>query len=60
MVSLNNLIENNNYKDIKYGIQLFNKNIFFNGKFYAFPYFIVFLLKKNLKKIKSKYLPLSQ
>lgn len=44
-VSLNNLINNNNYKDIKYGIKLCNKNIGFNGNFYTFPYFLTFLLK---------------
>ena len=49
-VSLNNLIESNKYKDIKYGIKLCNKNIGFNGKFYTFPYFMAFLLKRYLKE----------
>ena len=50
-VSLNNLINNNTtYKDIKYGIKLCNKNIGFNGKFYTFPYFLTFLLKRYLKE----------
>jgi len=49
-VSLNNLISNNLYKDIKYGIKLCNKNIGFNGKFYTFPYFLTFLLKRYLKE----------
>ena len=48
--SLNNLINSNNYKDIKYGIKLCNKNIGFNGKFYTFPYFMTFLLKRYLKE----------
>ena len=48
--SLNNLIENEKYKDIKYGIKLCNKNIGFNGKFYTFPYFLTFLLKKYLRE----------
>ena len=48
-VSLNNLIDGDNYKDIKYGIKLCNKNIGFNGKFYTFPYFMAFLLKRYLK-----------
>ena len=48
--SLNNLIDNNKYKDIKYGIKLCNKNIGFNGKFYTFPYFLTFLLKRYLKE----------
>lgn len=50
--SLNYLIENNNYKDIKYGIKLCNKNIGFNGKFYTFPYFMTFLLKRYLRETK--------
>ena len=49
-ISLNNLINNNLYKDIKYGIKLCNKNIGFNGKFYTFPYFLTFLLKRYLKE----------
>ena len=48
-ISLNNLIDSNNYKDIKYGIKLCNKNIGFNGKFYTFPYFMAFLFKRYLK-----------
>ena len=47
---LNNLINSDNYKDIKYGIKLCNKNIGFNGKFYTFPYFLTFLLKRYLKE----------
>ena len=50
--SLNNMINSNLYKDIKYGIKLCNKNIGFNGKFYTFPYFLTFLLKKFLKEKK--------
>ena len=49
-ISLNNLINSNLYKDIKYGIKLCNKNIGFNGKFYTFPYFLAFLLKRYLKE----------
>ena len=44
--SLRNLIEKDKYPDIKYGIKLCNKNIGFNGKFYTFPYFCGFLLKR--------------
>ena len=51
-ISLNTLIENDNYKDIKYGIKLCNKNIGFNGKFYTFPYFLTFLLKRYIKETK--------
>ena len=46
--SLNGIIDNTKYKDIKYGIKLCEKNIGFNGKFYTFPYFMTFLLKKFL------------
>ena len=49
-ISLNNLINNKTYADIKYGIKLCNKNIGYNGKFYTFPYFLTFLLKKYLKE----------
>ena len=51
-ISLNNLINNKSYKDIKYGIKLCNKNIGFSGKFYTFPYFLTFLLKRFLKEKK--------
>lgn len=47
-ISLNNLINSEKYKEIKYGIKLCNKNIGFNGKFYTFPYFLTFLLKRFL------------
>ena len=49
-ISLNNLIDSEKYKDIKYGIKLGYKNIGFNGKFYTFPYFLTFLLKRYLKE----------
>ena len=51
-ISLNKLIDSDKYKDIKYGIKLGYKNIGFNGKFYTFPYFLTFLLKKYLKNMK--------
>lgn len=44
--SLNNLLKENKFPDVKYGIKLGYKNIGFNGKFYTFPYFLTFLLKK--------------
>ena len=49
-LSLNKLIESDKYKDIKYGIKLCNKNIGFNDKFYTFPYFLTFMLKRFLKE----------
>ena len=50
--SLNRLIETKQFEDIKYGIKLCNKNIGFNGKFYTFPYFLTFLLKRYLRETK--------
>ena len=38
------------YPDIRYGIKLCNKNIGFNGKFYTFPYFLTFLLKRFVRR----------
>ena len=49
-ISLNNLISSTSYSDVKYGIKLCNKNIGFNGKFYTFPYFLTFLLKRFLNE----------
>ena len=49
-VSLNNIIDDAKYKDIKYGIKLCNNNIGFNGNFYTFPYFLTFLLKRYLRE----------
>lgn len=49
-ISLNNLIDKKVYKDINYGIKLCNKNIGFNGKFYTFPYFLTFLIKRFLSE----------
>ena len=36
--------------DIKYGIKLCGANIGFNDKFYTFPYFLTFLLKRWLRE----------
>lgn len=46
--SLNNLLKKEKYPDVKYGIKLGYKNIGFNGRFYTFPYFLAFLLKRLL------------
>ena len=48
--SLNALIGKDKYSDIRYGIKLANRNIGFNGKFYTFPYFLGFLLKRFLRE----------
>lgn len=50
--SLNNLLKDNNFPDIKYGIKFGYKNIGFNGEFYTFPYFLAFLLKKFISERK--------
>lgn len=50
--SLNNLLKEGRYPDIKYGVKLGYKNIGFNGKFYTFPYFLTFLLKRFITKRK--------
>lgn len=49
-VTLNKLIDKKELEDIKYGIKLGYKNIGFNGKFYTFPYFLTFLLKRFLRE----------
>lgn len=49
-ISLNNLIDKDSFSDIHYGIKLGYKNIGFNGKFYTFPYFLTFLLKRFLRE----------
>lgn len=54
-VSLNNLIKNDKYSDIRYGIKLCNKNIGFNGKFYTFPYFLTIFLKRYLREKYNKF-----
>lgn len=46
--SLNNLLRSDKYPDVKYGIKLGYKNIGYNGKFYTFPYFLTFLLRRFL------------
>lgn len=47
--SLNKLLsDKEKYPDIMYGIKFCNKNIGFNGKFFTFPYFLTFLLRRFL------------
>lgn len=48
--SLNNLLKDDKYPDIRFGIKLGYKNIGFNGRFYTFPYFLTFLLKRFLRE----------
>lgn len=49
-ISLNHLIEKEKYPDIRFGIKLGNKNIGYNGKFFTFPYFLGFLIKRFLRE----------
>ncbi|MCM1026029.1 MAG: DUF4143 domain-containing protein, partial [Roseburia sp.] len=49
-VSLNKLIKEELYGDIRYGIKFGMKNIGYNGFFYTFPYFLAFFLKRFLKE----------
>ena len=49
--SLNNLIKSDSYPDICYGIKLANRNIGFGGRFFTFPYFLAFLLKRFLQEV---------
>ena len=48
--SLNHLIDWPSYPDISYGVKFGYKNIGWGGKFYTFPYFLAFLLKRFLKE----------
>lgn len=48
--SLNNLIDWKSYSDVHYGIKLGYKNIGWNGKYYTFPYFLTFFLRRFLKE----------
>ena len=49
--SLNHLIDWQSYPDVSYGIKFGYKNIGWGGKFYTFPYFLAFLLKRFLKEV---------
>ena len=50
--SLNRLLNDDKYNDVKYGIKLGNRNIGCNGKFYTFPYFLTFLLRRFVAESK--------
>ncbi len=49
-LSLSKLIERESFSDIRYGIKFSGSNIGFNGKFYTFPWFLAFLLKRYLSR----------
>ena len=48
--SLNALIGSEKFEDVKYGIKFCNANIGYNGKFYTFPYFLAFLVRRFLRE----------
>ncbi len=48
--SLRNLIQSENFSDIRFGIKLVGGNIGYNDKIVTFPYFCTFLLKRYLKE----------
>lgn len=50
--SLNRLLNDDKYNDVKYGIKLGYRNIGCNGKFYIFPYFLTFLLRRFVAESK--------
>jgi predicted AAA+ superfamily ATPase len=52
--SLNKLTDasKHTYPDVKYGIKFCMGNVGYNGKFYTFPYFMAFLLKRFLRERK--------
>ena len=52
--SLNRLLNDDKYNDVKYGIKLGYRNIGFNGKFYTFPYFLIFLLRRFVAESKRR------
>ena len=52
--SLNRLLNDDKYNDVKYGIKLGYRNIGFNGKFYTFLYFLTFLLRRFVAESKRR------
>ena len=48
--SLNHLIDWPSYPDVSYGVKFGYKNIGWGGKYYTFPYFLAFLLRRFLKE----------
>lgn len=48
--SLSELVSNEKYSDIEYGIKLCAGNIGFNNGTYTFPYYCTFLLKRYLRE----------
>ena len=56
--SLNHLIDWPSYPDVSYGIKFGYKNIGWGGKFYTFPYFLTFLLRRFLKEAGHRFSPI--
>ena len=49
-ISLNHMIDMDRFADVHYGIKFGLRNIGYNGKFYTFPYFLGFFLKRFLRE----------
>ena len=56
--SLNHLIDWHSYPDVSYGIKFGYKNIGWGGRFYTFPYFLTFLLRRFLKEAGHRFSPI--
>ena len=50
VISLNHMIDMDRFADVHYGIKFGLRNIGYNGKFYTFPYFLGFFLKRFLRE----------
>ena len=48
--SLDSLIKNKSYSDVKFGIKLINGNVGYNQQIYTLPHFTAFLLSRFLEK----------
>lgn len=49
--SLKNLINKNDYPDIRYGIKLSDSNIDFNGQYYTIPFALTFMIKRFINEM---------
>ena len=50
VISLNHMIDMDRFADVHYGMKFGLRNIGYNGKFYTFPYFLGFFLKRFLRE----------
>lgn len=49
--SLKNLINKNEFLDVRYGIKLSESNIDFNGQYYTIPYALSFMIKRFINEM---------